>query len=269
MRNREVAGGRKVEGSFQRWRKGPHLFSVRAARLKCRTSWCKGSGFFSSTSSSSSSCSPAFWGEEWDFGEGLCSSLPSPPSPFWAGCFSLSSHLAPSLASAQARRPLSHTPQCEGLPLEVCNGQPRHGTQSSLPPHSQAVPSSLKDHLSCGPQNCGLRSGSMWPCSSPGTCYMPGACKGRVWGQVGPSPLHTASDFPRICLPPPFLKTPSGWHSILPPPQPLLSHGPISSPPPWGSYVGRLYRGVMRKQATTALRRCLDKSLCHTAFLDL
>ena len=35
------------------------------------------------------------------------------------------------------------------------------------------------------------------------------------------------------------------------------------------SYVGRLYRGVMRKQATTALRRCLDKSLCHTAFLDL
>ncbi len=30
-----------------------------------------------------------------------------------------------------------------------------------------------------------------------------------------------------------------------------------------------LYSGVILKQATTALRRCLDRSLCHTIFLDL
>ena len=32
--------------------------------------------------------------------------------------------------------------------------------------------------------------------------------------------------------------------------------------------LGRLYRGVILKQATTARRRCLDSSLCHTMFLD-
>ena len=47
-----------------------------------------------------------------------------------------------------------------------------------LPPHSQAGPSSLKGHLSCGPQNCGLPSGSTPPCSSPETYYMPGAWAG-------------------------------------------------------------------------------------------
>lgn len=30
-----------------------------------------------------------------------------------------------------------------------------------------------------------------------------------------------------------------------------------------------LYSGVILKQATTALRRCLDSSLCHTIFFDL
>lgn len=30
-----------------------------------------------------------------------------------------------------------------------------------------------------------------------------------------------------------------------------------------------LYSGVILKQATTALRLCLDNSLCHTIFLDL
>lgn len=38
------------------------------------------------------------------------------------------------------------------------------------------------------------------------------------------------------------------------------------SPP---SHLGMLYSGVILKQATTALRLCLDSSLCHTIFLDL
>lgn len=59
--------GRGSESLLQT-QEGSHLFSVRAVRLKCRTSWCRGSGFFSSTSSSSSSCSPAFWRKEWGFG---------------------------------------------------------------------------------------------------------------------------------------------------------------------------------------------------------
>lgn len=63
------------------------------------------------------------------------------------------------------------------------NRQPQ--PYSALPPHSQASPSLLKGHLSCGPQNCGLQLGSMWPCTSLGTCYMPGACKGNVWGDSG------------------------------------------------------------------------------------
>lgn len=43
-----------------------NLFSVRAVRLKCRMSWCSGSGLLSfSSSSSPSSCSIAFWNDTW------------------------------------------------------------------------------------------------------------------------------------------------------------------------------------------------------------
>lgn len=35
------------------------------------------------------------------------------------------------------------------------------------------------------------------------------------------------------------------------------------------SYLGMLYNGVILKQATTALRLCLDNSLCQTIFFDL
>lgn len=35
-----------------------------------------------------------------------------------------------------------------------------------------------------------------------------------------------------------------------------------------GVYLGRLYRGAMRKQATTARFLCLDSSFCQTHFLD-
>lgn len=44
-----------------------NLFSVKAVRLKCRISWCRGSGFVSlSSSSSPSSCSIAFWSSDWE-----------------------------------------------------------------------------------------------------------------------------------------------------------------------------------------------------------
>ena len=36
-----------------------------------------------------------------------------------------------------------------------------------------------------------------------------------------------------------------------------------------GVYLAMLYNGVILKQATTALRLCLDSSLCQTIFLDL
>lgn len=35
------------------------------------------------------------------------------------------------------------------------------------------------------------------------------------------------------------------------------------------TYLGKLYRGAILKQATTARFRCFDNSLCQTAFLDL
>lgn len=35
------------------------------------------------------------------------------------------------------------------------------------------------------------------------------------------------------------------------------------------SYLGMLYNGVILKHATTALRLCLDNSLCQTIFFDL
>lgn len=35
------------------------------------------------------------------------------------------------------------------------------------------------------------------------------------------------------------------------------------------AYLGKLYNGAIRKQATTARLRCLDSNFCHTHFLDL
>lgn len=139
---------------------------------------------------------------------------------------------------------------------------------SPAPSTPRQVPSSsLKGHRSCGLQSCGLQSGSTRPCSSPGTCYRPGACRGKACGVPRDHGPHRAS----VILPHIYLPQPDPI--VVAPPPPASSVTPSPPPPslrpPWGSYVGRLYRGVMRKQATTALRRCLDKSLCHTAFLDL
>lgn len=131
----------------------------------------------------------------------------------------------PPANSAQARR-------CRSCPST--RGATSGGVQRTvwpqphplLPAHPQAGPSSLKGHLSCGPQNCGLQSGSMPPCSSPRTCYMPGACKGRCGMTLGPSPLHAPSDLLASASPnhssrPPRVGTPSSR---------LLSH-PFSTAP--------------------------------------
>lgn len=67
-RNGESARGQgMVLNQHERSVLSSNLFSVRAVRLKCRMSWCSGSGLLSfSSSSSPSSCSIAFWNNTCD-----------------------------------------------------------------------------------------------------------------------------------------------------------------------------------------------------------
>lgn len=90
----------------------------------------------------------------------------------------------------------------------MCNQQPRQLAQPPTPIqprplHSQTGPSSLKGHLSCGLQNCGLQSGSTRPYSSPGTCYTPGACRGAVRGVTETFPAPGLPVLPHLYLPQP------------------------------------------------------------------
>lgn len=102
-------------------------------------------------------------------------------------------------------------------------------------------------HQSSCPQMSNPQSLTSCACRRPKTCWLPCACERRVnEGLIQEGCNGSCKAFWLFYTVDGFVIESEGNH-----------------------YVGMLYSGVILKQATTALRRCLDSSLCHTIFFDL